>query len=222
MKKYIHAIILARGNSKEIKNKNLKIIHGKPLIYWSIKFFLKNKYVFKTWVSSDNSKILQLSKKYGANIILRPKKLATATATSDSAWIHSVKEIKKKFNIDIIIGVQPTSPIRDQKDINQAIKKFNKYKFDSMFSANLPNDSFYWKTNKNKTSPLYNYKRRPRRQDMDIKVTENGSFYIFKSNNFLKYKNRLFGKIGYHLIDKFKGIQIDSYEDFNFVKKIFK
>lgn len=222
MKKYIHAIILARGNSKEIKNKNLILIRGKPLIYWSIKSFNKNKNVFKTWVSSDSAQILKIAEKYGANTILRPKNLATAKASSDEAWLHSVKEIKKKFSIDVVIGVQPTSPIRDQKDINKSITKFLKYNYDSLFSANMPNDSFYWKVTKNKTLPLYNYKLRPRRQDLEIRITENGSFYIFKAKKFLKSKNRLFGKIGFHLIDKIKGIQIDSYEDLNFVKKIFK
>ena len=222
MKKYIHAIILARGNSKEIKNKNLILIRGKPLIYWSIKSFNKNKNVFKTWVSSDSAQILKIAEKYGANTILRPKNLATAKASSDEAWLHSVKEIKKKFSIDVVIGVQPTSPIRDQKDINKSITKFIKYNYDSLFSANMPNDSFYWKVTKNKTLPLYNYKLRPRRQDLEIRITENGSFYIFKAKKFLKSKNRLFGKIGFHLIDKIKGIQIDSYEDLNFVKKIFK
>ena len=221
MKKYIHAIILARGNSKEIKNKNLILIRGKPLIYWSIKSFNKNKNVFKTWVSSDSAQILKIAEKYGANTILRPKNLATAKASSDEAWLHSVKEIKK-FSIDVVIGVQPTSPIRDQKDINKSITKFIKYNYDSLFSANMPNDSFYWKVTKNKTLPLYNYKLRPRRQDLEIRITENGSFYIFKAKKFLKSKNRLFGKIGFHLIDKIKGIQIDSYEDLNFVKKIFK
>ena len=222
MKKYIHAIILARGNSKEIKNKNLILIRGKPLIYWSIKSFNKNKNVFKTWVSSDSAQILKIAEKYGANTILRPKNLATAKASSDEAWLHSVKEIKKKFSIDVVIGVQPTSPIRDQKDINKSITKFIKYNYDSLFSANMPNDSFYWKVTKNKTLPLYNYKLRPRRQDLEIRITENGSFYIFKAKKFLKSKNRLFGKIGFHLIDKIKGIQFDSYEDLNFVKKIFK
>ena len=59
----IHAIILARGGSKTIKNKNLKKINGKPLIYWSIKDSLKSKAILKTWVSSDNEKILNYSKK---------------------------------------------------------------------------------------------------------------------------------------------------------------
>ena len=70
----IHSVILARGGSKTIKNKNLKKINGKPLVYWSIKDSLRSKTILKTWVSSDNQKILNYSKKNGAEIIRRPKK----------------------------------------------------------------------------------------------------------------------------------------------------
>ena len=72
-KKIIHAIILARGGSKGIKNKNIVIVNKKPLIYWSIKNCLKSKLIKKTWVSSDNNKILEIAKKFGANIIKRPR-----------------------------------------------------------------------------------------------------------------------------------------------------
>ena len=75
-KKKIHAIILARGGSKGIKNKNLISIKKKPLIYWSIKSVLNCNIIDKVWVSSDSSKILTLSKKFGANTIKRPKKLS--------------------------------------------------------------------------------------------------------------------------------------------------
>ena len=134
-KKKIHAVILARGGSKGIKNKNLILINGKPLIYWSIKRCLESEKISNTWVSSDNKKILNISEKFGAQIIKRPKKLATDKSSSDMAWHHAIKYIKKIDNVNYIVGVQPTSPIRGKKDFDNAIKKQFYKKYDSLFSA---------------------------------------------------------------------------------------
>jgi|TARA_B110000027_G_C16116859_1_gene300598 CMP-N,N'-diacetyllegionaminic acid synthase len=221
-KKNIHAIILARGGSKGIKNKNLITLNKKPLIYWSINSFLKNKYVKKIWVSSDDKEILTISKKFGANIILRPKKLSNDIASSDHAWVHAIKTILKKEEIEYVIGVQPTSPIRDDDDINNSINKFFKYKYDSLFTASDENEGFLWSLNKKKIIPSYNILKRPRRQDLRPKICENGSFYIFNVKKFLKYENRLFDKIGYYKMQKYKGYQIDSWEDFLLIDTIIK
>ena len=96
MKNIYHSIILARGDSKGIKNKNLQILNGKPLIYWSIKKSLECKKISKTWVSSDSEKILNLSKNYGANIIKRPRIYSKDSSSSESAWEHAIKYINKE------------------------------------------------------------------------------------------------------------------------------
>tara|TARA_B100000989_G_scaffold298228_1_gene286639 strand:+ start:2799 stop:3461 length:663 start_codon:yes stop_codon:yes gene_type:complete len=217
----IHAIILARGGSKTIKNKNLKIINGKPLVYWSIKHSLNSKKISKTWVSSDNLKILNYSKKIGAQIILRPKKISGDKASSESAWIHAISEIKKDFKITSILGIQPTSPIRDSLDFDRAIKKYYKFKYDSLFSANYINDYNSWKIKGSKLIANYNFKKRSRRQDIKNLLLENGSFYIFNSKKFLKNKNRLFGKIGFFIMPKRKSFQIDDYLDIKIIEKLF-
>ena len=222
MKKKIHAIILARGGSKGIKNKNLILINKKPLIYWSIINCLKSKKISSTWVSSDNKKILDFSKKIGAKTILRPKKLASDKASSDSAWAHAAKHIEKFDKIDIIIGVQPTSPIRLSSDFNNAIKKFMYGKYDSMFSASNFETFFTWQLIKNKVKSNYNLNKRPRRQEIKKTILENGSFYIFNQRKFLKNQNRLFGKIGFYLMEKYKGFQLDTLEDVKIINSIFK
>ena len=98
----IHAIILARGGSKGIKNKNLINVNNRPLIYWSIKSCLSTKNIKKVWVSSDNLKILKLSEKFGASVIQRPKHLSSDNSSSESGWIHAFNEIKKKEKIDYV------------------------------------------------------------------------------------------------------------------------
>ena len=220
-KKKVHAIILARGGSKGIKKKNLFIINKKPLIYWSIKDCLKSKIISQTWVSSDNDKILNVAKKLGARIIKRPKKLSTDKASSDSAWEHAIRYIREKNKIDFVVGVQPTSPIRSSNDFDNALKKFFSNKYDSLFSASDFETFFSWNIKNKKIKANYNFNKRPRRQQLKKSLLENGSFYIFDAKLFLKFKNRLFGKIGFYLMEKYKTFQIDTLEDAHLVNAIF-
>ena len=215
MKKIYHSIILARGGSKGIKNKNLKKVKSKPLLYWSITKSLKSNKINYTWVISDLEKILNYSKKNGALTIKRPKNLARDKSTSESAWIHAIKEIENKgFNIDNVVGIQPTSPIRSSKDFDNAIKVFENKNLDSLFTSTIFSDFFIWKKNKNGTfKPNYNYKKRKTRQEITKHFLENGSFFIFKKNKFINYKCRFFGKIGTYVMSKPKSFQIDEKDD---------
>ena len=111
--KKIISIILARKNSKGIKNKNLKIINGKPLLYWSIQSSIGSKLNNKTYVSSDSKKILNYSKKNGADIIVRPNKYAKDDTTSEETILHAVDYLEnKKIIFDTIVFIQPTSPMK--------------------------------------------------------------------------------------------------------------
>ncbi len=219
-KNEIHSVILARGGSKGIKNKNLYPVNSKPMIYWSIKKSLESKKINKTWVSSDSKKILDYSKKIGANLIERPSKFATDKSSSEIAWLHAAKILKDKAAI--IVGIQPTSPIRDGEDFDKAIKKFINYKYDSLFSALKVNDFFIWKNTKKKLVSNYNYKKRPRRQNIENKFLENGSFYIFKTKKFLKFKSRVFKKIGIYEMEKIKSFQIDDIDDIKIIEKLMR
>lgn len=219
------AIILARGGSKGIKLKNLIKINKKPLIYWTIKSCLRSKKIDSTWVSTDNHSIASYSKKIGANVIFRPKKYAKDNSTSDSAWIHAVKLLKKKIKVLNIVGLQPTSPLREKNDLDRACSNFLKKKFDSLLSVLKITDHFIWKKRNRKLEANYNYKKRPMRQNIQEKYLENGSFYIFNAEKFLKFKNRLFGKIGLYQMKKINSFQIDEPDDiklFNNLKIFFK
>jgi N-acylneuraminate cytidylyltransferase len=220
--KKVHAIILARGGSKGIKNKNLIVINKKPLIYWTIKSCLKTKNIKYVWVSSDKKKILSYAKKLGAKIIFRPKNLSSDTSTSESGWLHAIKKIQKKIKIQHVVALQATSPIRNKQDLSKAIKLYFKNKSDSLFSAGNYNKLFTW-FNKKKLVPNYNIKiKRTRRQNQKKMIIENGSFYIFNSEKFIKNKKRLFGKINYYLQKKFESFEIDDYEDLYFLDLLMK
>ena len=120
------AIILARGGSKGIKNKNIIKLNTKPLVYWSIKSCLASKLIDSVWVSSDSKKILKIAEKYGAKTIMRPERFSKDESSSETAWLHAVKFLQNKISFKTIVGIQPTSPIRPSKFLDEALKKYKK------------------------------------------------------------------------------------------------
>ena len=184
-----------------------------------------SKKINSTWVSTDNNLIASYSKKIGANVIFRPKKYAKDNSSSEVAWIHAVRLLKKRFNILNIVGLQPTSPLREKKDLDQACSIFLKKRYDSLISVLKISDHFIWRKKNKKLNANYNYKKRPRRQNIEKKYLENGSFYIFNAEKFLKFKNRIFGKIGLYEMKKINSFQIDESDDiklFNSLRIFFK
>jgi len=219
------AIILARSGSKGILKKNLKKFCGKPLIVWSIEQAKNAKCLSSVWLSSDDEKILSLGKKYGIGIIKRPKSLCRDFSSAEDGYLHAITKIEKNDKkIDLVMGLQATSPIRESSDIDNAIKKFHKFNYDSMISVSPIGDFFIWEKNKkgNWNSVNYNYKNRPRRQEFSKQYEENGSFYMFKPQILIKYKNRLAGKIGVAEMEYWKHFEIDEPEDIFLCEVIMK
>ena len=208
----IIAVIPARGGSKGIPNKNIIDFNGKPLIAWSIEQALASPHVSEVYVTSDSPGIRKIAEQYGATSVIRSKKTSSDTATSESA----IKELIESLKIypDAILFMQATSPLRTTEDINQAIKKFKKKKYDSLFSACELGDVCIWEDSEEGLKSVnYNYKSRNRRQDMDFQIVENGSFYLFKPYILLTSNNRLGGKKGFSLMDPWKIHEIDDYDD---------
>jgi CMP-N-acetylneuraminic acid synthetase len=203
----ILALIPARGNSKRIKNKNLRNLNGKPLIFWSIDAAKKSKYIKEICVTSDSQAILEYSKKKKIKTILRPKKLANDIIHAEKAMIHAYQFLNEKF--DYVIMLQPTSPLRATKHIDEAIEKIYYSKKDSLLSV-YKNSYFIWKKSKNNFHPInYDLKKRPRHQDVNF-YQENGAIYITKPNILLQNKNRLGGKIDIFVMDKNSSLDIDN------------
>jgi len=206
----ILALIPARGNSKRIKNKNLRNLNGKPLIFWSIEAAKKSKYIKEICVTSDSEAILKYAKKQTVKTVLRPKKLANDIVHAEEAMIHAYRSLSKKY--DYVIMLQPTSPLRVTKHIDKAIEKIYSSKKDSLLSV-CKNSCFIWRKDKNNFYPInYNLKKRPRHQDVDF-YQENGAIYITKPNILLKNKNRLGGKIDIFVMDEKSSLDIDTLND---------
>ncbi len=220
----IIAIIPARGGSKGIPNKNIINFCGKPLIAWTIEQCIKAKDVNDVWVSSDDDDILDVAKQYGAKTIKRPQDISGDTATSESTWLHAIDVLQQKnIPLDVILAPQVTSPLRETKDINNAIFKFVEGNYDSMFSASTTDDLFFWEESDTGIDSVnYDYKNRKRRQDIKEQIIENGSFYLFKPEIIKKYNNRLGGKIGYSKMEFWKMFEIDDLEDVKICSALIK
>lgn len=220
----ILAIIPARGGSKGVPKKNIKLFNGLPLIAHSIEYAKSSKLISDIIVTTDSEEIKSIASQYNADIINRPKNISGDSASTESAIEHVLSEIN---NVpDIIILLQPTSPLRPKNSLDKAINTFIKNKYDTLLSIS-PSHKFFWKlSNNNDTpSPNYNYKKRPRRQDLskkDINYIENGSLYIFTYEHFKKNKNRLGGRIGYTIFSEEYSMEIDSKIDFTILEQISK
>ena len=141
----VDAVIIARGGSKGLPNKNIIDLCGKPLICWTIEQCLASKYIRDIWVSSDNKKILDLSGNYKTKLITRPKEISGDTASSESAWLHALKKIEEvSQSPQAILAPQVTSPLRETIDIDKGIEKFVNGSYDSLFSSNAVEDLFFW------------------------------------------------------------------------------
>jgi N-acylneuraminate cytidylyltransferase len=220
----IVAIILARGGSKGLPNKNILKFCGKPLISWTIQNCFDAN-IKSVWVSSDSDEILKISNQNGAKIIKRPDDISEDFSTSEDAWLHAYNYIisQSQDSIDWIFAPQVTSPIREHTDISKAFKILKKNNYDSIFSCCEAEDLFFWeKNNKNELKSInYDWKNRKRRQDITNKYVENGSFYFFKPSVILK-GDRFGNSIGCTEMEPWKMFEIDSADDFRLCSAIMK
>lgn len=220
----IISIIPARGGSKGIPLKNLKILNGKPLLDYSVSASLNSKLINKTIVSTDNQQILLRAEKLGANVVKRPKKLSTDSASIESTILHCLSYLKNNDNYvpDTIVLLQNTSPLRTVKHIDDAIKLFLENRYDSLLSG-YHSHHFFWKYKNRQVIPInYNPRNRPNRQQFNNQFIENGAIYITKYETFKKSKCRVSGKIGLYEMSAELSVDIDTRDDFEKATQIMK
>ena len=207
----IVSVILARGGSKGIPKKNIVDVGGFPLISYCILASIKSK-VSETWVSTDDEEIAEESKMCGAQVLWRPKELATDTASSEDELLHFAENV----SFDILVFIQPTSPLLQYKDINSGLELLNEY--DSVFSAYKE----HWYPRWTKENILgaeismaedWNINERPRRQDVKEKYVENGAFYITTKKDLLESGLRYSKNIGIFEMPFYRSLQVDTPED---------
>lgn len=213
----IVALIPLRGGSKSIPNKNIKNLAGKPLCFWSLFSAINSKKIDEVWVSTEDKKIKKIVENFnlGVKIIDRPKELADDSSSTESVMIH----FAEKVPFDILVTIQATSPLTSNSDLDSALKEFSEKNLDSMVTG-VPTKRFFWSRD---GKPLnYNPHLRPRRQDWNGSIMENGAFYITKRKILDEQKNRLGGRIGVYEMPEETAIEIDEPSDFKIVAKLLK
>tara|TARA_B100000575_G_C23108952_1_gene640377 strand:- start:1057 stop:1764 length:708 start_codon:yes stop_codon:yes gene_type:complete len=221
----IIALIPAKKNSQDLKNKNFKKLNNLSLFELAIIAAKKSKFINKIYLSSDSKEILNRGKKYNISLIERKKSLSTNSATANSLILDFITNNLKNNDINhIIIYLQPTSPFRSNIHIDQAVRKLIKKKFRSVLSVN-ENKNFFksFKNNKDILIPFFNDKFvTNNRQNLKKIYSPNGAIYIFYASDFIKNKKLSFTKSGYYLMNRIDSIDIDDKEDYELAKFLSK
>jgi len=209
------AIVPIRSGSKGIPNKNVKLFNSKPLVWWVLNS-LENSYVDQIIVATDKEYIDVVNSFNFTKVstYLRKRENSRDTSSTESVLIEVIKNLNLK---DDILLAQVTSPLTTSNDFNQGIELYQKY--DSVLSG-VRQKRFIW--DDKGTALNYDFKNRPRRQDWDGYLVENGAFYINSSSNILKYINRLSGKIGIYEMEEVTYYEIDSLDDWIILEGINK
>ena len=223
----ILGIIPARGGSKGLKKKNIKNLAGKPLIYYTIREAKKSKFLTKLVVSTENSEISKIAKKYRIEVIHRPKNLATDSTSSISVILDSLLQLEKLQNYipDIIVLLQPTSPLRKTSDIDKAIRLFlkgNCYSVISVSQIKHPPDWIY-KINKKGTLEKYlENKEISSRQDSPELYDLNGAVFVFDKKKFMKTRKIIEKNSKAYVMSPEHSLDIDSELDLELAELIIK
>ena len=213
------AFIPVRGGSKSIPLKNIKILAGKPLVYWTAKAANDSNCIDKVIIATDSEEIKNAVKNFDLNkveIYDRKSENAQDFSSTESVMLEYIntKNLDKE---DLFFLIQATSPLLKSKHIDNMYQKFRDDKAESSLSC-VKTKRFFW--SKDGKSLNYDYKNRPRRQDFEGLMMENGACYINSVGNILRDKNRLSGKISVFEMPEYTAVEIDEPDDFLLIEKL--
>jgi len=219
-------IIPARNGSKGLPKKNIMLLAGKPLIHWSIQSALHSKYIDETIVSTDSHKIASISKKSGATVpFLRPASLATSKATTKDVIIHAINQVERKGQYyKYIVLLQPTSPLRTHKDIDESIEYLKNKSTKAVVSVCETEHNPLWINTLLKNKKMNNFVpkffKNKNRQQLPKYYRINGAIYVsdisyFKENNGFIGDNTIA-----YIMPQLRSVDIDTILDFKLAEII--
>lgn len=218
------AFIPVRGGSKSIPMKNIKIINGKPLVYWTAKAANDAECIDKVIVATDSEEIKKTVLGFGlkkVEVYDRNPENAQDTSSTESVMLEYIEKSNLESN-DKFFLIQATSPLLKSEHIDGMYKKFIETKADSMFTG-VREKQFHWIEEGDEIKPVnYDYRNRPRRQEFQGLIAENGACYINSVKNILKDKCRLSGKIGVYELPPETAYEIDEEKDFIIIENLMK
>ncbi len=207
------AFIPVRGGSKSIPLKNIQLIAGKPLIYWTAKAASDCRAIDIVYIATDSDRIAEVVRELNlpkVQVIGRSAESATDTASTEFAML----EFAQQYDFDNIFLIQATSPLLTAEDLQKGYDLFTMPGTDSVLST-VRQKRFLWAVNEEGIASPTNYDvfHRPRRQEFDGYLVENGAFYISSKEDLLKSKNRLSGNIRAYEMDESTYFEIDEPSD---------
>lgn len=177
--KKVLGIIPARGGSKGVPGKNIRVVAGKPLIAWTIEEAKKSKYLDRLILSSDDAEIIRVAKEWGVDVpFVRPDELAQDDTPGIEPVLHAVRELP---GYDYIVLLQPTSPLRSVEDIDHCIENCFTLVAPACVSVTVPEKSPYWMytvNSDNRMKPLLEAYDYTCRQDLPVVYALNGAVYV--------------------------------------------
>ena len=220
------AFIPVRGGSKSIPLKNIKPINGKPLVYWTALAAQNAECVDEVIIATDSDEIKSTVLGFGFNklkVYDRDKKNAADTSSTEDVMLEYLNKSDLKDD-DLFFLIQATSPMLKAEHIDGMFKDFSQNDSDSMFTG-VKEKQFKWYgvNDKDGLKPVnYNYRNRPRRQDFEGLIAENGACYINSVGNIKRDRCRLSGKITAYELPSYTLYEIDEPIDWIIVEEIMK
>jgi len=223
------AFIPVRGGSKSIPLKNIKPICGKPLVYWTVKAACQCKYINVVYVATDSNVIRETVEAFKngeesdtfakVQPIARSAESASDTASTEFAML----EFASNYEFDNIALIQATSPLLTASDLDGGFELFNSKDTSSVLSV-VRQYRFLW--NKDATGNVspnnYDVFHRPRRQEFNGYLMENGAFYISSKADLMKYQNRVSGKIRAYEMCEDSAFEIDEPSDWVIIEALMR
>ena len=228
--KNILGLIPARGGSKGLPRKNIKPLLGKPLITWTIEQALASKYLDRVVVSTDDKEIAEISKKYGAEVpFMRPKELAKDNAKGIDVVLHAIDWLKENDNrkqYDLIILLQPTSPLRTTEDIDKAIELLFLKEAKAIVSVCEVDHHPLWANTLPEDGSMKDFIRREvmnkNRQELPIFYRLNGAIYLAYCDYIKKQKSFFGEKTFAYIMPRERSVDIDDEIDLKLAEILIK
>ena len=217
----VTAFIPVRGGSKSIPLKNIRPFCGKPLVWWNLKALQDCPEVDRIIVATDSGEIEKVAGEAGfgkVKVYRRKAENATDTASTESVMLEYINAAGLPSD-EVFMLVQATSPLTRTEDFSGALNTYASGSYDSMLSC-VRNYRFFWKSCG--TPANYDYMNRPRRQDFDGNLMENGAFYINTVGGILSNGNRLGGRIGIWEMPSWTAFAIDEPDDWTIMEALMK
>jgi YrbI family 3-deoxy-D-manno-octulosonate 8-phosphate phosphatase len=211
-------VIPARGGSKGIPGKNLCTVGGIPLVGRSVLAARSSRAITRVVVSTDDPKIAEVARQYGGEVIVRPAELASDSASSESALLHVLEELRQTNAVDpeLVCMLQCTSPFTTGPQIDATVQALVSEGADCALTV-APATRFLWRRDADGGAAPVNHDMhtRLRRQEMQPDYVETGAVYVMRREGFVKAGHRFFGTIALNEVPGEYGLEIDSLTDLN-------